>query len=291
VAFGMRAYIAGSNSAQHNQSLITAESIIYGIGFFGILESAYTLTIDRKIASGRADNNPFTQLSGNTRIVHVLLVLAVILGIVGTTDIYSSKASDVTQGKTLKIVSAVLFVVISICLFLRAIGNVQGDTSGTGKYAKRSTFGDQHGHHVLLIISAVLLIREVYLLGTVNNKSKQADEKLFYILEAVPELIAICLFTIPGLIPVPGAVVEQVLPSTYTPNQHAGGVYATGGSYQGGAQPYQPGAPNATGAPYAIGAPYQNEGSYASGGPYATGGTYATGNPQYAPPSYPVGRA
>lgn len=59
-----------------------------------------------------------------------MLVLAVILGIVGTTDIYSSKASDVTQGKTLKIVSAVLFVVISICLFLRAIGNVQGDTSG-----------------------------------------------------------------------------------------------------------------------------------------------------------------
>lgn len=49
VAFVMRAYIAGSNSAQHNQSLITAESIIYSIGFFGILESAYTLTIDRSV--------------------------------------------------------------------------------------------------------------------------------------------------------------------------------------------------------------------------------------------------
>lgn len=53
------------------------------------------------------------------------------------------------------------------------------------------------------------------MLGTVNNVAKQANEKLFYVLEAVPELIAICLFTAPGLIPVKGR--GEPLLSTYAP--------------------------------------------------------------------------
>jgi hypothetical protein len=62
-------------------------------------------------------------------------------------------------------------------------------------------FGTTHGPMILLLISGFLTLRELYLLGTVNNASKQRDEKLFYILEAAPELLAILLFTIPGLIP------------------------------------------------------------------------------------------
>lgn len=57
------------------------------------------------------------------------------------------------------------------------------------------------------------------MLGTVNNASKKANETLFYALEAVPELIAICLFAIPGLIPVKPR--GEPLLSTYPPRYNA----------------------------------------------------------------------
>lgn len=47
VAFTMRAILAGSESAGQNLNLLVAEEIIYSVGFFGLLYSAYTLVLDR----------------------------------------------------------------------------------------------------------------------------------------------------------------------------------------------------------------------------------------------------
>lgn len=46
-AFVLRALIAGSDTAGQNLGLVIATSIIYGVGFFGLLYSAYTLVLDR----------------------------------------------------------------------------------------------------------------------------------------------------------------------------------------------------------------------------------------------------
>ena len=47
VSFAMRAVLAKSESAGENFNLVLAQQIIYGVGFFGILYSAYTLVLDR----------------------------------------------------------------------------------------------------------------------------------------------------------------------------------------------------------------------------------------------------
>ena len=43
----MRATLAGSDSTGSNVNLVIGESIVYSVGFFGLLYSAYTLVLDR----------------------------------------------------------------------------------------------------------------------------------------------------------------------------------------------------------------------------------------------------
>lgn len=43
----MRAVLAGSDSAGGDLNLVIGEMIVYSVGFFGLLYSAYTLVLDR----------------------------------------------------------------------------------------------------------------------------------------------------------------------------------------------------------------------------------------------------
>lgn len=43
----MRAVLAGSDGAGANINLVIGETIVYSVGFFGLLYSAYTLVLDR----------------------------------------------------------------------------------------------------------------------------------------------------------------------------------------------------------------------------------------------------
>ena len=52
--------------------------------------------------------------------------------------------------------------------------------------------------YTLSIIVILLLIREVYLTVTIN---KTQSEDSWYPLSALPELIAVCLFAVPNLVP------------------------------------------------------------------------------------------
>jgi len=45
-AFAIRAVLAGSESAAENLGLLTANEILFGVGFFGLVYSAYTLVLD-----------------------------------------------------------------------------------------------------------------------------------------------------------------------------------------------------------------------------------------------------
>lgn len=47
VAFTLRAILSSDESAGENLGLVIAEQIIYSVGFFGLVYSAYTLVLDR----------------------------------------------------------------------------------------------------------------------------------------------------------------------------------------------------------------------------------------------------
>ncbi|KDQ62828.1 hypothetical protein JAAARDRAFT_45029 [Jaapia argillacea MUCL 33604] len=65
------------------------------------------------------------------------------------------------------------------------------------------------GKHViptLLLIALLLLIRKAFFTATTGNSSamtqaKANNEALFYPLSALPELLAVCLFAVRGLVP------------------------------------------------------------------------------------------
>jgi hypothetical protein len=48
-AFTTRAVLAGSKTAGQNLSLVIAFEILFGVGYFGLLYSCYTLVLDRYI--------------------------------------------------------------------------------------------------------------------------------------------------------------------------------------------------------------------------------------------------
>jgi len=45
-AFSIRAALAGIESAGQNLNLVIADEVLIGVGYFGLLYSAYTLVLD-----------------------------------------------------------------------------------------------------------------------------------------------------------------------------------------------------------------------------------------------------
>jgi hypothetical protein len=62
-------------------------------------------------------------------------------------------------------------------------------------------FGDRNGNYLLCLISLLLLIREVFLTATIANPAKQNDERLWFPLVALPELLAVVCYSVSGLVP------------------------------------------------------------------------------------------
>lgn len=50
-AFIMRAILAGSNTAGQNLGLLIGDQILFSVGLFGLLYSAYSLVLDRYASS------------------------------------------------------------------------------------------------------------------------------------------------------------------------------------------------------------------------------------------------
>ena len=54
---------------------------------------------------------------------------------------------------------------------------------------------------ILLLIAVLLLMREAFLVATFDNLTKQLNEAFWYPLVALPELLAVILYSTPGLVP------------------------------------------------------------------------------------------
>lgn len=73
--------------------------------------------------------------------------------------------------------------------------------SPDGRIHYQEKFGDKHAGAIFLVISILLLIREVFAMATISNSKEATNEYLWYPLQSLPEFLAVCILLTPGLIP------------------------------------------------------------------------------------------
>jgi len=125
------------------------------------------------------------------------MLAAVVIGIVGTSSSTSSQTSV-----TLRKVSVIIFLVLTVLHTLNTLMLVKLEHADSGiRHPPHAPFVARHGSIVLLVISLFLLTREVFVTATLGNTTVYQNEHFWYPLVAVPELIAVALFLVPGLFP------------------------------------------------------------------------------------------
>ncbi|KAF9066023.1 hypothetical protein BDP27DRAFT_1424293 [Rhodocollybia butyracea] len=186
-AFTLRAISIGVTSVGEDEGVFIATEVLFSVGFFGLLYSAYTLVLDRLELCD--DNHPTSTIGDilhfarNRRLFRLALVVAMILGIVGI-DMTSSNPTNST-GITLRKASAVVFLILTIVQVLQTT----------------KTLEKPHVSLFFGVMALLLLVREVFTVATINDLSKANDEDLWYPLVALPEWLCAVIYTIPGLIP------------------------------------------------------------------------------------------
>jgi hypothetical protein len=210
VTFAMRAALAGSESAGENVNLLIADEIISGVGYFGLLYSAYILVLDLELISGRPPSaNPILALIRNRHAFRMALSVGVAVGIAGS-SIDNGLSST---ARTLHKASLIIFLVLT-CLqaFQTAILAKQDMTVGRQYKQDNETFGRKHGIIILLFIALLLLIREGFSASTLPDPARLNNEHFWYPFIAVPEILAVVLYATPDLVP---ARDEVAAPNTY----------------------------------------------------------------------------
>ncbi|KAF8635553.1 hypothetical protein AX15_000206 [Amanita polypyramis BW_CC] len=209
-AFIIRAVLIGSVSASHILGLYIADQILLSVGFFGLLLAAYELVNERitfvernylgSNGRGRMFSLPIALLR-NRGLFRAVLTVALVLGIVGISQATSGSASSMRVGATLRKASAIIFLVLTVLQALNTVMLLQLELSDHNvKFSVHTQFGVKNGAPIFLLISILLLVREAYTVATINNVKEQQDERLWYPLVALPELLAVVLYLIPGVI-------------------------------------------------------------------------------------------
>jgi len=202
-AFVLRALLAGVATDGQNINLLLTFEILYNVGFFGLLYSAYTLVMDRGLLSDAPlPDGPISRITRRRQLFRIALMAAVAVGITGAIESATgSTTKTVNLGNTLRKVAVYIFLALSILVAFQTILLVRSESQyGTHKVSNGS-FGATHGIHILCLISLLLLAREAFFTATSNNTAKQNDENLWYPLAALTELVAVVLFAAPGLVP------------------------------------------------------------------------------------------
>jgi len=214
VSFAMRALLAKSESAGENFNLVLAQQIVYGVGFFGILYSAYTMVLDRGLIKGTTGSFPLSRITGNRLLIRLALIAAVSLSVTGAVQAGTSTVQNtINLGKHLKTIAIVIFLVVAALLVVHTIFSMSAEARRSSDAKELSSLAP-HGLHVLLLIGLLLLTREIFYLAT-NNKTEQYKELLFYPFAAGTELIAVILFLVPGLIPLKRELAETTRVTSY----------------------------------------------------------------------------
>jgi hypothetical protein len=206
VAFAMRAALTKSESAGENFDLVLAQQIIYGVGFFGVLYSAYIMVLDREVIKRTSGSGPLSRLTGNRHLIRLALIAAVTLSITGAVQANTgSKESTINTGKHLKTIAVVIFMLVAALLVFHTMFSI-GAERRTSDEKDHSSLA-AYGLHILLMVALMLFVREIFFLAT-TNKMTQYKERLFYPFAACTELAAVLLFLVPGIVPLKRELVE-----------------------------------------------------------------------------------
>jgi len=205
-AFAVRAALASSQTAADNFNIYIAEQVLLSIGYFGLLFAVYDLVNDRTeifeqdyfkdSTGGRPRMSLPLRLIRNRHLFNLAMMVGVVLGIVGIT-----KTSDPHASLVLRKVSVAIFLALTALTTLHTLHLLRIEFIDDGiRYPEHSSFGAKNGALILLAISLLLLVREIFVAATLGNVKVYQNEHFWYPLVAVPELLAVILFLVPGLI-------------------------------------------------------------------------------------------
>ena len=146
----------------------------------------------------------------------------------GIVSAVGKNGQDPTQSNTMHIVSVLIFLVLTVLQACQTAVLARNHYSrGTSvntvssipqqpmdfwisimnslgaryESSKDQKFGRRHATLILLLISLSLLVREVFTAVTVSNPRTQNTEHFWYPLLAIPEIVAVILYSAPGLVP------------------------------------------------------------------------------------------
>ncbi|KAJ3491551.1 hypothetical protein NLJ89_g11327 [Agrocybe chaxingu] len=221
-AFGIRTALTASSTGAQNLNLIITDETLFGVGFFGLLYSAYNLVLDLEALSDRPESKiRLIRITQNRRMFRLLLLSAVVIGAVGSSIANGSFTNSTANA--LRKTSVIIFLVLTILQAFQTVYYAWMELRGSWFAGLRyfleferfnfdmvdpqrymdidEPLGKRHAIFILVAISLLLLVREIFLTATINNPRKQIQESLWYPLVALPEILAVILYAIPGLVP------------------------------------------------------------------------------------------
>ncbi|KAJ7355912.1 hypothetical protein DFH08DRAFT_773207 [Mycena albidolilacea] len=218
VSFSLRAAIASNHhNDAFNRQMAIAYEVLYNVGYFSILLSAYRLLHDRrwmaKINSARNKGRssfPYRVMGGlhKGRFMELLLLLSVILGAVGVSYALGTNVGRTKLGNRLNDASTYIFLAATVIILLSTLLVVHLERS----LATQTPVGSPLQHAILLFIALLLLLRILFYAATASNSIKQTaqgNEHLWYPLAALAELLVVLLFLAPGLVPLRSMVMRH----------------------------------------------------------------------------------
>lgn len=213
-----------ANNAHHamNKGMSIAYEVLYSVGFFSLLFSAYRLLQDReRLAKVNRIGNRVTSALHRGHLVHFLLFVSVVLGVVGIALAMGTSGHSAI-GNKLNQASTDIFLVVSILILLLTIFLIHLERKFRGTSGHTPAIGQSHHHLILTIIALLLLLRTIFYTVTVHERSqgkstslssfsrgKQSNEKLWYPLAALAELLVALLFLVPALVPVRSLIAKH----------------------------------------------------------------------------------
>nr|GAT48212.1 predicted protein [Mycena chlorophos] len=230
VGFLLRAIVIANKSLHTNENPFVAAEVLFGVGFFALLYSAFTLVLDRwshelfpsfsvnivrreLMSTGLDDDDAglhvFTapsvsfpsKLLHNRRLFRALLIVAVALTISGILNSLSNDAGTAAVGNDLRRAATVLFLVLTVVQAAQTVVVSTKENAGSYHNPHPKRIGDRHAPTILILISLLMLTREIFLTATMQNSTRQNQESLWYPFVALPEVLAVACYAISGLVP------------------------------------------------------------------------------------------
>lgn len=195
-SFSIRAVLARLPSTADHSGLKIALAVLSSIGFVGLIWASYEMILDRERITGIPLNGFPAIILTKRHFVYFVMTVASIIDIAGSIQWLSAKDSDGRKtARDLRNASVYIFFGISVLLALQML------LVAYRELITPSPTGLRYIAPLLAAHMMCLMTRECFQTATSNYSSDQIKEALWYPLVAVPELLAVSILAIPGIVP------------------------------------------------------------------------------------------